>query len=138
MYSGNGAITSQLITGAGWDRALNWIIETGGKTEEEVLFDSRSWGNYDNSTGNAAENSGPENMNFTTGRSEYWKTNNIYDLAGNTWEWTQETYQSTDSVYRGGGYFSDGDINPAGFRYYNSPGNQYYVSSFRTQLYINV
>ena len=138
MYSENGAVTSQLITGAGWDRALNWIIETGGKTEEEVLLDSRSWGNYDNSTGNAAINSGQTNISWTTGRSEYWKANNIYDLAGNTWEWTQETYQSTNSVYRGGSYVYDGDDGPAGFRYYGSPDRQSIFDSFRTQLYINV
>ena len=138
MYSGNIAVTSQLITGAGWDRALNWIIETREKTEEEVLIDSRSWGNYSNSTGNAATNAGSENMNYTTGRSEYWKSNNIYDLAGNTWEWTQETYQSTNSVNRGGDYSGEGDYNPAGFRYDYSPVNQYGFSSFRTQLYINV
>ncbi len=139
MCSGNGAITSQLITGAGWDRALNWIIETGEKTEE-VLFDSRSWGNYYNSTGNAATNAGPENMNFTTGRSEYWKANNIYDLAGNTWEWTQETYQNNDSTYsvvRGGYYNNEGDFYPAGRRSNDSPDDQN-GASFRTQLYINV
>ncbi len=138
MYSGNIAVTSQLITGAGWDRALNWIIETREKTEEEVLIDSRSWGNYSNSTGNAATNAGSENMNYTTGRSEYWKSNNIYDLAGNTWEWTQETYQSTDSVLRGGDCDNGGDLSPAGGRHSNSPDYQYYDFSFRTQLYINV
>ena len=142
MYSGNGAVTSQLITGAGWDRTLNWIIETGEQTEEQteenVLFNSSSWGNYNNSTGNAATNAGPENMNFTTGRSEYWKANNIYDLAGNTWEWTQETYQSTYSVSRGGNYYDGGDNFPAGYRNRRSPDVQSDDGSFRTQLYINV
>ena len=138
MYSENGAITSQLITGAGWDRTLNWIIETGGQTEENVLFNSSSWGNYDNSTGNAATNAGPENMNFTTGRSEYWKANNIYDLAGNTWEWTQETYQSTDGVSRGGDYGNEGVYGPAGYRSGASPDYQFVNHSFRTQLYIDV
>ena len=77
-------------------------------------------------------------MNYTTGRSEYWKANNIYDLAGNTFEWTQETYQSTDSVYRGGSYNDEGDGCPAGGRGYSSPDNQDDYGSIRTQLYINV
>ena len=124
MYSGNVAVTSQLITGAGWDRALSWIIETGEKTEEEVLIDSSSWGNYSNSTGNAATNAGYNNMNYTTGRSEYWKANNIYDLAGNTTEWTQETYQSIDIVDRGGGFNDGGDNGPASCRYGDSPNGQ--------------
>ena len=107
LESSNTAVTSQLITGAGWDRTLNWIIETGSKTENEVIADSRNWGNYSNSIGNAAENSGGSNMNYTTGRSEYWKANNIYDLAGNTDEWTQEWIQEkydTCSTVRGGNF----------------------------------
>ena len=138
MYSTNGAVTSQLITGAGWDRVLNWIIETGEKTEKEVLINSTSWGNYSNSTGNAEINSGSLN---TTGRSEYWKANNIYDLAGNAFELTQETYQSDQSTSkkycRGGCYGRGGSsVNfPAGSRY--SIASDYEIS-FRTQLYINI
>ena len=49
-------------------------------------------------------------MNYTTGRSEYWKANNIYDLAGNTWEWTQELSAGMHGNGRGGSYQEDGDI----------------------------
>ncbi len=139
MYSTNLAVSGQLITGAGWDRTLNWIIETEEKTEEEVLIDSSGWGNYYNSSGNASIDSGPTNMNYTTGRSEYWKANNIYDLAGNTMEWTQETYQNTSNgVPRGGDYHFVGNSNPAGDRDFYTSGNQSMYYSFRTQLYINV
>lgn len=131
-------VTGQLITGAGWDRALNWIIETGGKTENEVICDSRSWGNYYKSTGNAAENSGSSNMNYTTGRSEYWKANNIYDMAGNTWEWTQEQYdEGSVSVYRGGFFFTiSGGAACIRYSLSYSPTNQINYISFRPQLYI--
>ena len=142
MYSENSAVTSQLMTGAGCDRALNWIIETDDKTEHEVIIDSRSWGNYNNSTGNAAINAGESNLNYTTGRSEYWKANNIYDLAGNMWEWTQETL-SGNYMDRGGGYDSLGEINPASTHYYgrqDPPGPDWEDDndSFRVELYINV
>ena len=138
MYNTNTAVTSQLITGAGWDRTLNWIIETGSKTENEVIIDSRSWGNYDNSTGNAAEHSGSSNMNYTTGRSEYWKANNIYDLAGNEWEWTQEQ-TGTHSFDRGGNVFHNyGVLDPASSRLSDVPTTQVDNYSFRVQLYINV
>ena len=138
MYNGNGAVTSQLITGAGWDRTLNWLIETGEKNEEEIVFDSKTWGNYNNSIGDVGTNSGPSNMNYTTGRNEYWKANNIYDLAGNTWEWTQETYQSMNSFNRGGYYRVGGEVYPAGGRFYGNPDYQNSDASFRTQLYINI
>ena len=137
LESSNTAVTSQLITGAGWDRTLNWIIETGSKTENEVILDSRSWGNYNNSIGNAAENSGGSNMNYTTGRSEYWKANNIYDLAGNTWEWTQER-NGTHSLLRGGSFDFDGDKGTASDRSDGGPTGQNAHLSFRVQLYINV
>ena len=134
MYSASSYVTSQVITGAGWDRTLNWLIETGME-EEKVLCDSRSWGNYANSTGNALTNSGSSNMNFTTGRSEYWKANNIYDLAGNTWEWTQET-SGTGSIYRGGVFNYYGGFYPASNRLFEAPALQLNDISFRTQLCI--
>ena len=138
LESSNTAVTSQLITGAGWDRTLNWIIETGSKTENEVILDSRSWGNYDNSTGNAAENSGFDNMNYTTGRSEYWKANNIYDLAGNTFEWAQEQEGKYIRFQRGGGLDTHGDVFPANHRNIANPTDQVDIISFRVQLYIEV
>ena len=138
MYSNNTAVTSQLITGSGWVRTLNWIVETGDKTESEVFGYSVNWGNYNKSTGNAAINSGQANMNYTTGRSEYWKANNIYDLAGNTWEFTQEIYQNKNIVQ--GGCFKNDNDGYAAF----CTGINYLVNdhteaiSFRVQLYINV
>lgn len=42
LSNGSTSVTTQLITAAGWDRALNWIIETGNKTENEVIIDNRS------------------------------------------------------------------------------------------------
>ena len=135
MYGSNDDhVTSQLITGAGWDRTLNWLIETG-MDEEKVLYDSRSWGNYSNSTGNALTNSGSSNMNYKTGRSEYWKANNIYDLAGNTWEWTQET-SGTNSIHRGGNFGDNGGAIPSSFRTDLDPADENDGLSFRTQLYI--
>ena len=100
MYTGK----SKLISGAGWDRTLNWLIETKAKTENEIFVDSSSWGNYSNSAGDAKTNSGEGNMNFTTGRNASWKANNIYDFAGNVEEWTTEAYCSDIRVLRGGDY----------------------------------
>ena len=138
MYNENDAVVSQVIAGAGWDRTLNWIIETGGKSKEEII-NSNSWGNYSDSTGNAAINSGEENMNHTTGRSEYWKSNNIYDLAGNTSEYTQEK-QGGDYIDRGGDYkFFDGINTPVSSRHSISPDYESSSTySFRIQLFINI
>ena len=132
MYAGK----SKLISGAGWDRTLNWLIETKAKTENEVFGNSSSWGNYKDSTGNAKTNSGPSNMNYTTGRNEAWKANNIYDLAGNVRDWTTEAYSSDKRVSRGGNYNNVGSDNPASSR--SNLGSAYSDSSFgfRPALYL--
>ena len=104
------------IYGIEWDSTLNWLIGNAiissaeaGKTKimdrDDIEFDSSSWGNYWGSTGDAIIDSGDINV---TGESEYWKANNIYDLAGNLPEETQEKY-STEGYgnCRGGSYFGD-------------------------------
>lgn len=63
-----------MVYGNQWDEVLDWIIETGEKTDSEVNIDSSSWGNYNSSTGDAKANSGEVR---STGYSEAWKANNI-------------------------------------------------------------
>ena len=117
-----------LIYGVEWDSVLNWLKDnatisssTTGETKtmsiDDIQTNSSSWGNYNNSTGDAASEPWEKNTRQNTGASEYWKANNIYDLAGNVYEWTQEKY-STGSLRadRGGGYSNDGDFFPAASR----------------------
>ena len=115
-----------LMYGVEWDSVLNWLKDnatisssTTGQTKtmsiDDIQTNSSSWGNYRNSTGDAATDSG---LRQKTGYSEYWKANNIYDLAGNVHEWTQEKYSTgTNRAYRGGNYFYAGDYYPAALRY---------------------
>ena len=52
------------------------------------------------------------------GTNEYWKVNNIYDLAGNVYEWTQEKYSTgSHRTVRGGEYDFNGNKSPAANRY---------------------
>ena len=71
--------------------------KTADKTAEQINEDSSSWGNYsDYNTKNEYEVGNPEYVAeagtgvLPAGSSEYWKANNIYDLAGNAYDWTQE------------------------------------------------
>ena len=130
MYAGK----SKLISGAGWDRTLNWLIETKAKTENEVFVNSSSWGNYNDSTGNAKTNSGMDNMNYTTGRNEAWKANNIYDLAGNVLDWTTEAISSDGRFYRGGSCNGNGSSCPASNRIGGDSGSD--LIGFRPALYL--
>lgn len=96
----NGNVESRMIWGCQWDQVCRFI-STLGDNKVSSLDDSRSYGNYNNSTGDAATNSGSSSLNSTTGRNSAWKTNNIFDLAGNCWEWAQEAYNTNSRAIRG-------------------------------------
>lgn len=93
----NDNVVSTMIWGSMFDRTLIWLTETGSKTYAD-LKDSSNWGNYDDSTGEAATDSGNKKP---TGTNEAWKANNIYDLAGNVYDWTIEASLTDFRVSRG-------------------------------------
>lgn len=94
----NGSVQARMIWGCQWDQVCRFINEHGDKVN---LDDSTTYGNFNNSVGEAAINSGVGNFNSTTGRNEAWKTNNIYDFAGNCIEFTQEAYITGFRAVRG-------------------------------------
>ena len=120
-------VKTQMIWGCQWDVTMNWLISSGAKTSDEVNKDSSTWGNYNNynaannyteGTAGYEKNAGsPQN----TGSSENWKANNIYDLAGNCYEWTQEAYSANYRACRGGDYVSYGSSYPASLRSVDYP-----------------
>ena len=75
-----------------------------------------TWKNFDTALANfvtyangistkVGSNSFSNGILLTTGASDACKKMNIYDLAGNTWEWTLEyAYSSLPCTYRGGSY----------------------------------
>ncbi len=91
---------SYMIYGNQWDEVLDWLVDTGARTNTEVYSDSSTWGNYSDYvqiTTRAPDPANPKN----SGSNDDWKANNIYDLAGNYWEWTQEAFDSNTRVCRG-------------------------------------
>ena len=75
-----------------------------------------TWKNFDTALANCvtyangisrkvSSNSFSNGILLTTGASDTCKKMNIYDLAGNTWEWTLEyAFSSRPCTYRGGSY----------------------------------
>ena len=122
----NEYVQTGLITGTAWDTVCHWI-----KNDDE-LKDSRTYGNYINSLAPANENSGTKR---TAGFNENWKVKNIYDLAGNVWEWTSEAYSSI-SISRGGSYDYGGSDFPVSCRDRDSASGANGVTGFRLRLYI--
>ena len=98
MYTSS-EFTSLLLTGAAWDRTLSWLEETGAVTLEKIIVDSKSWGNYRDDTFSGTT-SGTTSL-INTGSMTQTRVNNIYDLAGNLFEWTTEAFNTDSRVYRG-------------------------------------
>ena len=97
IYKDNDSVQGFFPWGINWDTTLQWLIDSKCKTLKEVAQDSTSWGNYSN------DSFSPGARGNYTGAYEEASSNNIYDLAGNNWEWTQER-KGTNYVMRGGGY----------------------------------
>jgi len=113
--------TSMLCTGACWDSMLDFI-----KDSKHSVTDSTKWGNYKNSetfeitrgsyavydtsnyTLGSFNNVGSKyskmkdtSILLTTGATERNCSKNIYDVAGNCYEWTTESGSQGDRVGRG-------------------------------------
>ena len=122
----SGVVTA-MIWGCQWDQVCNFIHSSG---DQVSLTNSASYGNYSNST---VSGHGTKQV---TGYSDTWKANNIYDLAGNCWEWTQEADYSYYRAVRGGYCGSTGGSSPVAYRNVGSPASTDSYLSSRPTLYI--
>ena len=114
-------VKTQMIWGCQWDVTMNWLISSGAKTSNEVNKDSSSWGNYNNTSVKADDGTTVLKANGTrtklnTGKTTFTMANNIYDLAGNCSEWTQEANDTFYRATRGGDYIINGSDYPASYR----------------------
>ena len=83
-----GKVVSTLVYGVCWDETVRFIK----KNYPEIEKNSNEYGNY--SSGDT----------ILTGSEIKYSLNNIYDMAGNVWEWTMESNSNTSRCGRGGGY----------------------------------
>ena len=124
-------VETRMIWGCQWDVTMNWLISSGAKTSNEVNKDSSSWGNYNNTLvkaddGTTEIKASGKSTKLNTGKTTFTMANNIYDLAGNCYEWTQEAYLIGLRANRGGDYSSNGSYIPASIRIGSGPGGSSY------------
>ncbi len=122
VIKNNENVKSTMIYGCQWDEVCSWLKKKGYDTDTN----SASLGNY---SGNPID----------TGSNNSYKTNEIYDLAGNYVEWTQEAYGNNYRIVRGGSCYESGSSTPISNRGMATPysgGATYNSSTSRVILYV--
>ena len=152
----SGSFKSSLMFGIQWDLMLKYIEIKNATTRINLTSNSQKIGNYNNNLWNITNTSAKYSVDsgnsfincpyqkksnssilLTTGADKSFSLMNIYDIAGNVWEWTLESGINTDvkCVYRGGYYLSYGSDFPASYHTSNDINHSYYDLGFRISIY---
>ena len=150
----SGSYTSSLMFGVQWDLVLKYL-EAKGTAQADLKTNSTSWGNYWNNLWNITNTDSKYYTNsqwtsgaygtkgsstsilLSTGASDIFSKQGIYDFAGNVEEWTLESgyFLGIPCIIRGGnGYFSGG-TNPVASHAAGSKSSCIDTTGFRVALY---
>ena len=174
MYANNSTVNSYLIDSHAWNYICKNILGSKDKGNKNIT-NSTDWGNYKDNTTTKYENlevlyavheynnkwiyaksyskglipnearTGNNRLELATGASDDFKAYNIYDMAGNMWEWTTETGKMTNgtnssttyAAIRGGSFDHNGSSKPVVHARGDFPVDHSYVSiGFRVVLYL--
>ena len=150
-------VQSGLVTGTMWDAMTKFIAGN-----DNTVVTSSTWGNYTNGNVTYTEGKGryatvnssngamtstftKSDGNYyygikTTAISEDVKKKNLYDIAGNLWEWTQEASYPNNTaesyMLRGGSFNASFADCPACCRAYRTATDTITDYGFRPALYI--
>ena len=156
----SGTKTSSLMFGVQWDLVLAFMSKDTAKVTDtsKLTSNSTTIGNYkDNlwaiknakaqysadygdtftACPNPFKKESSSDILLTTGADSSFSVQNIYDIAGNVWEWTLEESSDTSCpcASRGGDYDNTGSYTPATDRYCDSTGLSNSHVGFRVSLF---
>ena len=154
MNSGNK--TSSLMFGVQWDLILAFMHTKGNVSNKEINENSVNLGNYKDNNWNITnknakysvddgnnyincpyEKKQAENVLLTTGSSEKFAHMNIYDIAGNVWEYTLEnTGEANRPCSLMGSYYKyNGSVTVSTRQYLIATNYNFYDLGFRIVIY---
>ena len=120
----NSNVTTTMIWGCQWDAVMRWMYNSGDEEKKTYTYDGTGRGNYSGSR-------------KATGADPTYAVNNIYDMAGNVYDWTIEAFYTLSRITRGGFYNSSARDIPASLRDGdNLPTYGYEYNGSRLALYI--
>ena len=152
----NSNYTSSLMFGIQWDLVCKYLEVKSTLEAPDINSNSTSWGNYSNVGRTISSDKAKQSTDYgntwtaitgtkpassvllTTGTSEETNKMNIYDFAGNEFEWTLEntSFSSVPCAHRGGDYNNSGSSNPASNRGYRGSTIASNNIGFRSALYV--
>lgn len=108
LLSGVG-MKSSMIFGSQWDQMMIWMRNARNIKDNTKFYiiDSSNMGNYADTSGGKAK---------VSGYIEDYSVKHIFDLASNLYDWTIESYLSSNRVARGGDFYLNSSGAPASYR----------------------
>ena len=118
------ASTSSMIWGSQWDQIMIWMKDVPSKYTNSIytgkfyITNSVGMGNFGTISG---VNDGYPNT-LSPANAGCFEVKNVFDLAGNVYDWTLEAYNTGNRVYRGGRFnTTNSSYTGAGNRDYTYP-----------------